>query len=136
MQQAADPSHARSRCTCNLIFNARLRPWSNILFNGTMYLTSAEGRITKLITQWVAQGDSVNTYVKVSLHGNDHSIYLCKSDFRHRYSAYKQFQFAFIACHLFYFLISILLKLMAKNTLLLKFRGFHNFTKLIAIYGF
>jgi len=49
---------------------------------------------------------------------------------------YKQFQFVFIACHLFYFLISTLLKLKAKNTLLLKFRGFHDSSKLVAIYGF
>jgi len=103
-----------------------------------MYLTFAEGRIeidysmsrARRFCKYVCQGIA-------SLSRNDHSIiYSCKSDFRHRYSAYKQFQFAFIACHLFYFLISTLLKLKAKNTLLLKSRGFHDSSKLVAIYGF
>jgi len=75
MQQAAGPPYARSRCTYNLILNMRLRPWLNILFNGTMHLISAEGRITKLIIQWIAQGDSV-CQGTASLSRNDNDILL------------------------------------------------------------
>lgn len=37
--------------TCNVIFSVRLRPWSNVLFNVTMHLISAEGRSARLLDE-------------------------------------------------------------------------------------